>query len=291
MKIVVAKTAGFCWGVSRAIDLVMKAANEGHTPIYTDGALIHNPQVLKVLESSHIQVSADVTNVSEGTIAIRAHGITPERRNQLKEKGLKIVDATCPHVGGIQGIVKKHTHEGYSIIIVGERGHPEVIGLLGFTQNMGYLIDSDEDLAKIPNDLPTDRVCIVAQSTQSRARLHEVTEKIRKIYPNALMFDTLCDVTADRQEEVMQMTKDIDLMIVVGGKNSGNTQRMADLSREAGVTTYHVETEEEITANDIRGHEVIGLTAGASTPDWMIKRVYDRLQLLEQDLALAVAAV
>ncbi len=288
MKIIVAKTAGFCWGVSRAIDLVMKAANEGHSPIYTDGALIHNPQVLKVLEESEIHVSSNIDNVSEGTIAIRAHGITPERRTHLKEKGLKIVDATCPHVGGIQGIVKKHTHEGYSIVIVGERGHPEVIGLLGFTQGRGYLIDADEDIERVPQ-LPPDKVCIVAQSTQSRARLHEVTDKVRQIYPNALMFDTLCDVTADRQDEVLEMAKEVDLMIVVGGKNSGNTQRMAELSREAGVHTFHIETEDEISASDVQGRKVIGLTAGASTPDWMIKRVYQKLEEFAQELVPATA--
>lgn len=287
MKIIVAKTAGFCCGVSRAIDLVMKAANEGHNPIYTDGALIHNPQVLKVLEGSDIHVSSDVDSISEGTIAIRAHGITPQRRTHLKEKGLKIVDATCPHVGGIQGIVKKHAHEGYSIVIVGERGHPEVIGLLGFTQGRGYLIDVDEDINHLPV-LPPDKVCIVAQSTQSRARLHEVTEKIRQIYPEALMFDTLCDVTADRQDEILAMAKEVNLMIVVGGKNSGNTQRMADLSREAGIKTFHIETEAEISAVDVEGYDVIGLTAGASTPDWMIKRVYQKLEEIAQELAVPV---
>src|SRR5439155_22062162 len=122
----------------------------------------------------------------DGSIAIRAHGITPERRTQLKEMNLNIIDATCPHVGGIQGVVKQHAIQGYSIIIVGESGHPEVIGLLGFTKGRGYLIDQDEDIAKIP-PLPPDKVCIVAQSTQSRMRLHEVTEKVRKVYPNALM--------------------------------------------------------------------------------------------------------
>lgn len=279
MKILVAKTAGFCWGVSRAIDLVMNAAAEGHVPIYTDGALIHNPQVLKVLESSQIHMSKDVDSITEGTIAIRAHGITPERRNQLKDKGLRIVDATCPHVGGIQGIIKKHAMQGYHIVIVGETGHPEVIGLMGFTQGHGYLIDCDEDIEKLP---PMDKVCIVAQSTQSRARLHEVTAKVRERYPDALMFDTLCDVTADRQDEVLAMAKEVDLMIVVGGKNSGNTQRMAELSREAGVPTYHIETEDELCFDEIKGYEVIGLTAGASTPDWMIKRVYERLETFHQ---------
>jgi (E)-4-hydroxy-3-methyl-but-2-enyl pyrophosphate reductase len=281
VKILVAKTAGFCWGVSRAIDLVMKAADEGQGPIYTDGALIHNPQVLKVLESSNVHVSSDITNIDDGTIAIRAHGITPERRQELKDKGLKIVDATCPHVGGIQGVVKQHAIQGYSIVIVGERGHPEVIGLLGFTQGRGYLIDQDEDIEKLP-PLPPDKVCIVAQSTQSRARLLEVTEKIQSRYPEALMFDTLCDVTSDRQDEVLEMARMVDLMIVVGGKNSGNTQRMADLSREAGIKTYHIETEDELSLEDIQGHEVIGLTAGASTPDWMIQRVHKRIEELSQ---------
>jgi (E)-4-hydroxy-3-methyl-but-2-enyl pyrophosphate reductase len=290
VKIIVAKTAGFCWGVSRAVDLVMKAAEEGHGPIYTDGALIHNPQVLKVLESSDIHVSSEVDYIDNGTIAIRAHGITPERRNKLKSKGLRIVDATCPHVGGIQGIVKQHAIKDYSIIIIGETGHPEVIGLLGFTQNRGYLIDHDADIEKLP-PLPPDKVCIVAQSTQSRARLHEVTEKIRNIYPEALMFDTLCDVTSDRQDEVLEMVKYIDLMIVVGGKNSGNTQRMAELSREAGVQTYHIETEDELCLENVRGYETIGLTAGASTPDWMIKRVHKRLEEFAQELEPAVVGV
>lgn len=278
-KIIVAKTAGFCWGVSRAIDLVTKAAENGQSPIYTDGPLIHNPQVLKVLETSNVHVSSNIESIDHGTIAIRAHGITPSRRHQIKSKGLNIIDATCPHVGGIQGIVKQHAIKGYSVIIIGETGHPEVIGLMGFTQGRGFLIDSDEDIERLP-ELDPEKICIVAQSTQSRARLQEVTERIRKRYPKALMFDTLCDVTADRQDEVMEMAKEVDLMIVVGGKNSGNTQRMAELSREAGITTYHIETEDEITAEHLEGHEVIGLTAGASTPDWMIRRVQARLNEL-----------
>ncbi|MCS6883906.1 MAG: 4-hydroxy-3-methylbut-2-enyl diphosphate reductase [Acidobacteriota bacterium] len=285
-RIIIAKTAGFCWGVSRAIDLVMKAAEAGNTPIYTDGALIHNPQVLSLLESSDIHVSSNIESIDHGTIAIRAHGITPQRRQLLKSKGLKIVDATCPHVGGIQAIVKQHATKGYTIIIIGETGHPEVIGLMGFTQGRGFLIDKDEDLDNLP-PLDGEKICIVAQSTQSRSRLYEVTERIRSLYPQAIVFDTLCDVTSDRQNEVLEMTKQVDLMIVVGGKNSGNTQRMAELSRKAGVTTYHIETEEELTAEMLQGHEVIGLTAGASTPDWMIKRVQARLQeLLPQPVSV-----
>lgn len=276
-KIIVAKSAGFCWGVSRAFEKVMRIAeNEpGQRPVYTYGPLIHNPQAVEVLEQKGIHVLVEVPQKLQGTIVIRTHGVPPQERRRLEATGASICDATCPDVGMIQGTVRKHLRQGYFIIIIGDREHPEVKALLGFAEKNGSCIISVGEIERLPADL--SKVCVVSQSTQQRKKFEELVALIRNRYPEAVVFDTICRSTNIRQEEVRELAKEVDAMVVVGGRNSSNTNRLAEISREMGTPTFLIESDEEIEAEKFRQFDSIGVTAGASTPKWVIEQVVARL--------------
>lgn len=276
-KIIVAKSAGFCWGVSRAFEKVMNIAEDksGKTPVYTYGPLIHNPQAVEVLEQKGIRVLKEIPNSLDGTIVIRTHGVPPEERRRLELTGAAICDATCPDVGMIQGTVRKHLRQGYFIIIIGDREHPEVKALLGFAEKNGTCVISKEELDNLPRDL--SKVCVVSQSTQQRKKFEELVTVIRDRYPVAVVFDTICRSTNIRQEEVRELAKQVDAMVVVGGRNSSNTNRLAEISREMGTPTFLIESDNEIEAEKFKDFDAIGITAGASTPKWVIEQVVARL--------------
>lgn len=279
-RIIVAKSAGFCWGVQRAFDKVLDVAmNEpDHRPVYTYGPLIHNPQAVEILERKGIGVIGDIGDSMEGTVVIRTHGIPPAERKRLEASGARICDATCPDVGVIQGTVRKHLKQGYFIIIIGHREHPEVKALLGFAEKSGACISSAEELGALPADL--GRVCVVSQSTQQRAKVDSLVTLIRERYPECVVFDTICRSTDSRQQEVREIADEVDAMVVVGGRNSSNTNRLAEISREMGARTYLIETESEIDPEEFEETNVIGVTAGASTPSWVIEGVVERLKAI-----------
>lgn len=276
-KIIVAKSAGFCWGVSRAFEKVMRIAESepGPKPVYTYGPLIHNPQAVEVLEQKGIRVLQEIPPKLQGTIVIRTHGVPPQERRRLESTGAAICDATCPDVGMIQGTVRKHLRQGYFIIIIGDREHPEVKALLGFAEKNGTCVISVEEIERLPSDL--QRVCVVSQSTQQRAKFEELVAIIRSRYPSAVVFDTICRSTNIRQEEVRELAKEVDAMVVVGGRNSSNTNRLAEISREMGTPTFLIESDGEIDVEKFKEFDAIGVTAGASTPKWVIEQVIARL--------------
>ncbi len=275
-EIRLAETAGFCWGVKRAMDMTLEtAAKANGAAVHTHGPLIHNPQVIEMLEEKNVYALDDATTLDSGTVIIRTHGITPDIRRQLKGRGLDISDATCPLVARVQGIIKKHANQGYHTIIIGDQGHAEVIGLTGYTQGRGHVVGKLEEIDELP---PMDKVCIVAQTTCEVARYENVADALKARYPDAVIADTICDATRERQEEALELAKDVDLMIVVGGRNSANTARLAQLSRDRGAKTILIESDEDIDPNEIIDHGRIGLTAGASTPTWMIQRVLARVK-------------
>jgi 4-hydroxy-3-methylbut-2-enyl diphosphate reductase len=274
-KITVAKSAGFCWGVNRAFEKVMKIAENAERPVYTYGPLIHNPQAVDVLENKGIRVLQEIPQKLDGTIVIRTHGVPPQERTRLEATGATLCDATCPDVGMIQGTVRKYLRQGYFIIIVGDREHPEVKALLGFAEKHGTCVISAEEIMRLPADL--SRVCVVSQSTQQRKKFEELVTLIRDRYPNAMVFDTICRSTNIRQEEVRELAAEVDAMVVVGGRNSSNTNRLAEISREMGTPTFLIESEEEIDPEKFKEFDAIGITAGASTPKWVIEQVVTRL--------------
>ncbi len=276
MRVKVAKTAGFCMGVRRAMDILLDAANEktGDGSVYTDGPLIHNPQVLEYLEKRGIQVVKGQTDLSKSTVVIRAHGITPTRRKEIENTGARVCDATCPHVMRVQSIIKKYAAQGYSTVIVGDKGHAEVIGLLGYAEGKGHVIQELEEIEHLP---PMDNVCIVAQTTQDRRMFKEAIERLKKRYENCESFETICSSTYKRQDEIISLSKSVDAMIVVGGRGSANTTRLVKICESQGTPTFHVETDAELDIDVLKGYDTVGVTAGASTPNWMIKRVVEKI--------------
>jgi len=264
-------------GVRRALDIVLAAANKGDGSIYTYGPLIHNPQAIELLRSRGIEVLNEIPEGFSQRLVIRTHGISPEKRRQLKAAGAKICDATCPRVAKVQSIIKKYVREGYSVIIVGDRNHPEVLGLLGFADGKGTVIEHLEDIETLT---PQDKLCVVAQTTQYEPFFQKVASKLKEKFPSALIFDTICDSTLRRQAEVLKLAQKVDFMIVVGGEKSANTARLAKLSQSVGTPTIKIETEEELNSQDLKKYRSVGVTAGASTPNWMINRVLDKVESL-----------
>ncbi len=277
MKIIVAKTAGFCMGVRRAVEMVLDASKKNKGSIYTFGPLIHNPQVLKILEEKGIYVIDEIPQKGSGTILIRAHGIPPDKAEQLRNAGFNVIDATCPRVIKVQTIIKNHAKKGYASIIVGDRDHAEVIGLLGYAGEKKVVIGSMEDLNKIPL---FEKAIIVAQTTQNTHFFQEVKTWFRAHHPSYQIFDTICGSTEKRQNEVKGLSQTVDAVIVVGGYTSGNTQRLYEIAQKSGKPSFHVEDESQLDLSSLRHAKAIGITAGASTPNWVIRRIYRSLETI-----------
>lgn len=280
MRVKVAKNAGFCMGVKRALDIVIDTARNTtqNESVYTDGPLIHNPQVLEFLEQKGIGILKDSTGAEGINVVIRAHGITPERKIAIEKSGAKVCDATCPNVKSVQTIIKRYTDQGYSTIIVGDKGHAEVDGLLGYADDKGYVVEQLDDIDKLPYGL--GKVCVVSQTTQSRDVFDQVSERLKQKYDECKIFATICSSTSKRQKDVINLSGEVDAMVVVGGRGSANTKRLAEIS-ETKVPTFLVETEDELDMEKLKNFGTVGVTAGASTPNWMINRVVDKIQSYE----------
>ena len=278
MEIKLAKTAGFCMGVRRAVDTVLDIAqHETGSRIYTYGPLIHNPQTIELLKNRGITAIKSIEEISDrenAILIIRAHGIAPDERKKIKESGVKIIDATCPKVGYVQAIIKKHTALDYTVIIVGDSEHPEVDGLWGYTEGRGIIVSTLDDVEKLPS---MDKICIVAQTTQDTDHYSHIVEKIKEKNPQVVVFNTICSSTEKRQAEIISLAREMDAIFVVGGKNSANTSRLADLAQKQNTPTFHIETAEEMKNIDLTPYNRIGVSAGASTPNWIIDQVMDKI--------------
>ncbi|MBI5638731.1 MAG: 4-hydroxy-3-methylbut-2-enyl diphosphate reductase [Nitrospinae bacterium] len=274
-EIKLAKTAGFCWGVKRAIDITLESARGKNKEVYTYGPLIHNPQLIKLLESKNIHVETDLDKLQPGSeVIIRTHGITPQKREDLKRHGLKISDATCPLVAKVQGMIRKYSRKGYTVVIVGDDGHAEVTGLKGFAETPVYVVASLEEAKKLPD---FDKVFVAAQTTCDIENYTAITRYFREKCRGIEIGDTICEATDERQSEVIRLAKEVDAMVIVGGKNSANTTRLAAIAKEHGLDAYHIETDDELDLADLSKYRRIGVTAGASTPKWIIDAVVAKL--------------
>jgi (E)-4-hydroxy-3-methyl-but-2-enyl pyrophosphate reductase len=279
MSVRLAETAGFCMGVKRAVDMVLDIAQgKSKEKIYTYAPLIHNPQTVEILKRRGIVPVDHVDDIdasdSGATIIIRAHGISPHERRKIKEKGIRIVDATCPKVAHVQAIIKKQASQDFTILIIGDGEHPEVNGLLGYADGKGIVIDSMYDADQLPE---MDKVCVVAQTTQNMDEFNAIVSRVRERFPNTVVYNTICDSTEKRQAEVKHLADEMDAMFIIGGRNSANTRRLAKMSQNQGKPTFHIETAEELNHISINGYEQIGVSAGASTPNWIIDRVVDNI--------------
>lgn len=270
-----AETAGLCMGVNRAVNIVLEIArNKGDKKIYTYGPLIHNPQTVELLRKLGVIPVDTLDQIQDGIVVVRAHGISPRERKQIKEKGVQIVDATCPKVASVQAIIKKHAALGYKIIIVGDKEHPEVVSLLGYSSDNGIVINDEKDFTDLP---PCGKICVVAQTTQDSIRYKQITKEIKQKFPEAIIFNTICNSTERRQSEIKELASEMDGIIIVGGRNSANTQRLAMIAKGQGALTFHIETAEELKSLDLSECEKIGVSAGASTPNWITEEVIDFL--------------
>ncbi len=282
MKVKIAKTAGFCMGVRRALELVLAKSLKESGPIYTYGPLIHNRQVVELLEKKGIKSIGSIDEldeVKEGVVVIRAHGIPPDEKEKILKKGLRILDATCPKVAKVQGIIRYYTGKGYAAIIVGDPGHAEVKGLVGHSQGPVFVIQCKDDVKKLPD---LDKVILVAQTTQNRVKYGEIAEEVKKRFPSVKVFNTICDATTQRQEEVRKLARETDCVVVVGGYHSGNTKRLVQVAKEEGAKVFHVETEKELNKEELSKMNIIGVTAGASTPNWIIKKVVSEIENIKK---------
>jgi 4-hydroxy-3-methylbut-2-enyl diphosphate reductase len=280
MKIIIAKTSGFCMGVRRAVEMVLDAPEEHQNPISTYGPLIHNPQVLEILKEKGISAFNETPQQGSGTVLIRAHGVPPQTRDELEEVGFNVIDATCPRVIKVQTIIKKHLKKGFASIIVGDKNHPEVIGLHGYGGDKSHVAKNIDELKALPH---FENAIIVAQTTLNTHLWHAVKKWASENHPHYKIFETICDSTERRQAEVQRLAESVDAVIVVGGRNSGNTKRLVDIARQTGKPAFHIESEADLIDVDLTvltSARQIGITAGASTPNWVIKKVYRALEAL-----------
>ena len=289
MKVIRAKSAGFCWGVERAIQVAREESQGGRRTVYTDGPLIHNRQMMDALGKDDIQEVGDYqskkeinvkdSDEKESVVVVRAHGISPQRRDYLKELGLPFRDGTCPDVGIIAGKVKSHAEKGYKIVIFGDPEHPEVIGLVGYANKNAYVINKEDDISNLP-DLG-DQVAMVSQSTMFTHEFKHLSSLLVEKYPNMLIFDTICGATKERQSDLVELVKEgADAIVVIGGKHSANTRKLAKLASSHDRPTFHIETAKDLIPADFDSFRVVGVTAGASTPEFIIRKVCERLEEL-----------
>lgn len=278
MNVVVAKSAGFCWGVRRAVELTGKTAADGETTVYTDGPLIHNEHMMRCLRETGVEECPDPAEIPEGaTLVVRAHGISPERRRHLESLPITLVDATCPDVAKIQRIVRQATDGGATVLVLGDPGHAEVVGLLGCAGPRGRVVTSPQDVEALPADL--GNVCFVSQSTQPEPTFEATAAAVTRRYPGASIVNTICHATRNRQGELASLAKDCDAFVVVGSPASANTQRLAQLAARLKPTVV-VDSAEQLKAGDFAGVAQVAVTAGASTPDFLIDAVTARLKTL-----------
>ena len=281
MKIIVARHAGFCFGVKRATQMAFeKAAEETGGRTCTLGPIIHSPQVVARLEEKGVKVIRSLAEIDEGQIILRSHGVTAAEMQEANDKGLDVVDATCPFVKKAQKQVKMLSDEGYDMVIVGEEEHPEVAGIVSYAAGKVFVVASANDALKLPEMKKTG---VVAQTTQSYHTLEAVVDVCLAKTKELRVFNTICDATSVRQEEAKVIAGDVGCMLVIGGFNSANTRRLAEVCSEIQKNTHHVETVEQLLPEWFAGIESVGVTAGASTPKWLIDEVMEGINALCQD--------
>lgn len=273
MKIMVAKKAGFCFGVKRAIDITFDLAKESKKGVFTYGPLIHNPQVVGELKRKGVNTTNDLYSPDIKTLIIRTHGVSPEVYSGTSEMGYNVIDATCPFVKKAQRFTKILKDEGYQVLIIGDKQHPEVQGLIGFAGDNVIVADDVENLPDVKK-----KVGIIVQTTQPFETFRKIVLRVIETAREVKIYNTICDSTAQRVKETKELAKKVDMMIIVGGKNSANTNQLVKLSNEVCAKVYHIETAEEILKKWFKGVDKVGISGGASTPQWIIDGVVKKIR-------------
>ena len=279
MEVKLAKSAGFCFGVKRAIDTVYEQVETGKK-IYTLGPIIHNEEVVKDLEEKGVRVletEQDLEKVKDGTIIIRSHGVSKHVYESIKRQKLEYVDATCPFVRKIHKIVEEESGKGNTILIIGNENHPEVAGIRGWSQSEAYVINTAEEAVKF--DIPVEKkLCIVSQTTFNYNKFQELVEIISKKRYDIIVLNTICNATEERQQEAQKIAKDVDAMIVIGGRHSSNTQKLFEICKKECENTYYIQTLVDLDFDRLKTVGSVGITAGASTPKKIIEEVQCKCQ-------------
>ncbi len=281
MIIEVAEDAGFCYGVQRALNMINRAIEKGEK-FDTLGPIIHNSIVVKSLEEKGIRAVNSLDESDKKTIFIRTHGVPPEVIEEAKNKGFKVIDATCPIVYNAQLSAKKLYDEGYIVVIVGKKDHPEVQGILGFVENNALVIDNPEDVKKY--NFEGKRVGVLAQTTSRFDVFGDVVREILKYAKEIKAINTRCYVTETRQDLTAELARRSDVMIIVGGKNSSNTKRLFEVSKMQGARSYHIESPDELKPEWFGGVERVGISAGASTPPWIVDEVVEKIKSFTKEV-------
>lgn len=281
MNLVIAKHAGFCFGVKRATLLAFEKAAElksGET--CTLGPIIHSPQVVSRLEDQGVRMIHSLAEIDQGSVILRSHGVTEAEFTEAHAKGLDVVDATCPFVKKAQNYLKMLSEEGYEVVVVGDSEHPEVKSIVSYAKGNVHVVASAAEVEALPH---FKRVGLVAQTTQSHETLLAVVSTFLQSVREIRVFNTICDATSVRQDEAKIIAAKVDCMLVIGGFNSANTRRLAEICLEIQPRTHHIETVEQLSLDWFRGVESVGITAGASTPKWLIDEVIERIKAMETD--------
>jgi len=278
MRIKVADSAGFCWGVKRAVDMAVRSLRDSKGRVFCFGELIHNRLEIERLKKLGMKFVEDMDEIRAGdTVIVRSHGVSPNVMEFLKNKGARIVDATCPFVKDVHKKVMKLESEGYPVLILGNPNHPEVVGIAGHVKN--YVIASTvEELEKLP---PMSKLGVVCQTTLNISFLKKAVSVLSTKVKELIVYNTICNATAVRQRETEELARKVNVMLVVGGKNSSNTTKLYQIAKEANPQTYHVESKEEVRLEWFEGAKSVGITAGASTPQWVIDEIVEEISRLK----------
>jgi 4-hydroxy-3-methylbut-2-enyl diphosphate reductase len=279
MDVIVADNAGFCFGVKRAIKMANDTMDQAGMHVKSLGSLIHNPQVVNSFRERGLEVVGDLDSVDpEDTVIIRSHGVGPELKQDAAERGLKVVDTTCPFVTKAQQYAAKLITDGYKVVMIGDKDHPEVIGVVAYTQNRAIVINTvteAENLKFIP------RMGVVFQTTHSIGHVQEVVGALLKRGKEVRVFNTLCGATTSMQKTAIELSSEVEAMVIVGGRQSANTAQLAEVCRKVNPRVLQIESADEIQEDWFQGLSRVGVSAGASTPDEVIAEVVDRITRIE----------
>ena len=283
MNVELAKTAGFCFGVKRAVDTVYQQIEQYRgEKIFTYGPIIHNEEVIKDLRSHGVEVLNDeeeLKTADADVVVIRSHGVAKYIYDIMEERGITCVDATCPFVKKIHKIVAEKSAEGSYIVIVGNGEHPEVQGIRGWAGEQVTVVQTPEDAERFELPEKEQKVCIVAQTTFNYNKFKELVEIISKKRYDIVVLNTICNATKERQTEARQIAARVDAMIVIGDKRSSNTQKLFEICKEECLNTYYIQTLDDLDINQLRSVESVGITAGASTPNKIIEEVQNNVRI------------
>lgn len=277
MKIILAEPIGYCYGVERALNISKKALHSESGNIYTLGPIIHNPQVIKKLKENGIKIIENFENIDIGTIIIRAHGIAPEKIEEAKRIGHKVIDATCPFVKMNQRIASQLVKEDYFLLVIGEKKHPEILSILASANGPSIVIENKNDFKILPD---VKKVGVITQTTQNMENFIFVVSHLIEKYREIRIFNTICNETIKRQNSAKNIADEVDLMLIIGGKNSANTKRLANICKNINKYSYHIETSNEIEEEWLLGVKKVGISGGASTPKWLIDEAIKKIKKL-----------